>query len=127
MKLRLLIVDDEEDVELLFRQRLRKMSRDGQVELDFAFSGEQALDLLQQSAPPAITLILSDINMPGMSGFELLEKVKRDYPGLKVMMISAYDDHEHEKKARTLGADDFIPKPVDFKRLEERLHSLAEM
>ncbi len=122
MPLKILIVDDEQDVELLFRQRFRKAIREGLVELEFAFSGEAALAYLKNPDRPDLALILSDINMPGMSGFELLQQVKSEFPDLKVMMISAYGDEEHQQKARTLGADDFITKPVNFKELELRLN-----
>lgn len=121
MTIKILIVDDEKDVELLFRQRFRKAIREGLVELEFAFSGEDALSFLRNPDRADYALILSDINMPGMSGFELLQKVKIDFPELKVIMISAYGDDEHQTKAKNLGADDFITKPVDFKELEARL------
>lgn len=124
MPIKILVVDDEKDVELLFRQRFRKSVREGNIAFEFAFSGEQALEYLGKIAPPDVTLILSDINMPGMNGFELLEKVKNNYPVLKVMMITAYGDEEHEMKAKELGADGFLTKPLDFKHLEERLLEL---
>lgn len=122
MALKILVVDDEQDVEMLFRQRFRKAIREGLVELEFAFSGEDALLFLKNPDRPNLALILSDINMPGMSGFELLQKVKAEFPELKVMMISAYGDDEHQIKAKSLGADDFITKPVNFKELEIRLN-----
>ncbi len=121
MAFKILVVDDEQDVELLFKQRFRKSIREGEINIDFAFSGEEALAFLHQPGSPDIALILSDINMPGMTGFELLEKVKSEYPELKVMMISAYGDHEHTQKAMRLGADELLVKPIDFKKLEEKL------
>ncbi len=122
MPLKVLIVDDEKDVEMLFRQRFRKALKENLLELEFAFSGEDALQVLSLPGRPEFALILSDINMPGMSGFELLEKIKSRFPDLKVIMISAYGDDEHQQKAKALGADDFISKPVNFRELEVRLN-----
>ncbi|MBP7168183.1 MAG: response regulator [Bacteroidia bacterium] len=119
--MKLLVVDDEQDIELLFRQRLRRLLKEGLIEIKFAFSGEEAINYLNELEQPDIALILSDINMPGMSGFELLQRVKAKFPDLKVMMITAYGDDEHQAKARSLGADDFLSKPLDFKDLEVRL------
>jgi CheY-like chemotaxis protein len=121
MAIKLLVVDDEQDIELLFRQRLRRLLKEGIIEIKFAFSGEEAINYLNELEQPDIALILSDINMPGMSGFELLQRVKAKFPDLKVMMITAYGDDEHQTKARSLGADDFLSKPLDFKELEVRL------
>lgn len=121
MAIKLLVVDDEQDIELLFRQRLRRLLKEGLIEIKFAFSGEEAINYLNELEQPDIALILSDINMPGMSGFELLQRVKEKFPDLKVMMITAYGDDEHQAKARSLGADDFLSKPLDFKDLEVRL------
>jgi CheY-like chemotaxis protein len=121
MAIKLLVVDDEQDIELLFRQRLRRLLKEGLIEIKFAFSGEEAINYLNELEQPDIALILSDINMPGMSGFELLQRVKAKFPDLKVMMITAYGDDEHQAKARSLGADDFLSKPLDFKDLEVRL------
>ncbi len=121
MAIKLLVVDDEQDIEMLFRQRLRKLLKEGLIEIQFAFSGEEALRYLSEMEEPDIALILSDINMPGMSGFELLQKVLQRFPEMKVMMITAYGDEEHQEKARSLGAYDFLTKPLDFKELELRL------
>ena len=121
MAFNILVVDDEQDVELLFKQRFRKSIREGEINIDFAFSGEEALAFLRQPGSTDIALILSDINMPGMTGFELLEKVKSEYPELKVMMISAYGDEERTQTAMRLGADELLAKPIDFKKLEEKL------
>lgn len=121
MAFKILVVDDEQDVELLFKQRFRKSIREGEINIDFAFSGEDALTYLNEPSHTDVALILSDINMPGMTGFELLEKIKNNHPTLKVMMISAYDDEKHTQKALQLGADDLLAKPIDFKKLEEKL------
>lgn len=124
MSLKILVVDDEKDIELLFRQRFRKALKEGRMELSFAFSGESAMDFLEGSGSADVALILSDINMPGMSGFSLLTKVKERFPHLKVMMITAYGDEEHADRARELGADAFLTKPVDFTALETMLDEL---
>jgi len=121
-----LVVDDETDVQTLFEQRFRRELRNGEIELNFAFSGEQAinyLDLHQQEA----VLILSDINMPGMTGLELLRKIKEKYelPPRVVMMITAYGDDGNYNEAMSLGADDFLTKPVDFVALKEKLKSFT--
>ncbi len=121
--MKILVVDDEQDVKILFEQRFRKEIRSGQVEFVFAFSGEDALIQLNKWEHEAM-LILSDINMPGMSGLQLLENVKKKYmkPPPVVMMITAYGDAENHKIAKELGADDFLTKPVDFTMLKEKLN-----
>jgi CheY-like chemotaxis protein len=120
--MKILVVDDEKDVRDLFLQRFRKEIKNGEMDFDFAFSGEEALDYLKKNEQKAV-LILSDINMPGMSGLELLEKIKKNYvkPPPVVMMITAYGDEENFNTAKRLGADDFLTKPVDFKMLKEKL------
>jgi two-component system chemotaxis response regulator CheY len=123
MALRILVVDDEEDVELLFRQRFRKEANEGKVNLHFANSGAKALLELQDVSNQDIIIILSDINMPGMTGLELLEKIKQKYPNKKVMMISAYGNEQYMNEAQQKGADDFFTKPVDFKLLKEKILS----
>jgi len=123
MALRILVVDDEEDVELLFRQRFRKEANEGKVNLHFANSGAAALLELEEVDNQDIIIILSDINMPGMTGLELLEKIKHKYPNKKVMMISAYGNEQYMNEAQEKGADDFFTKPVDFKLLKEKILS----
>jgi CheY-like chemotaxis protein len=123
MALRILVVDDEEDVELLFRQRFRKEANEGKVNLHFANSGAAALLELEEVDDQDIIIILSDINMPGMTGLELLEKIKQKYPNKKVMMISAYGNEQYMNEAQQKGADDFFTKPVDFKLLKEKILS----
>lgn len=120
--MKILVVDDEQDVKTLFEQRFRKEIKSGQVDFVFAFSGEDALVQLNKWEHEAM-LILSDINMPGMSGLQLLENVKKKYmkPPPIVMMITAYGDAENHKIAKELGADDFLTKPVDFTMLKEKL------
>lgn len=121
--MKILVVDDEQDIKTLFEQRFRKEIKSGQVEFIFSFSGEDALQQLNKWEHEAM-LILSDINMPGMSGLQLLENVKKKYmkPPPIVMMITAYGDEENHKIAKELGADDFLTKPVDFTMLKEKLN-----
>jgi CheY-like chemotaxis protein len=120
--MKILVVDDEKDMQMLFEQRFRKEIRDRTVDLVFAFSAEEALGYLNQHVHEAV-LILSDINMPGMSGLELLEHIKQKYhtPPPVVMMITAYGDADNYDTAMRLGADDFLTKPVDFSLLKEKL------
>lgn len=120
--MKILVVDDEIDIKTLFEQRFRKEIRTGEMEFAFAFSGEAALDYINQHEHEVV-LILSDINMPGMSGLVLLEKIKHMFavPPPIVMMITAYGDSENYNKAMQLGADDFLTKPVDFNLLKEKL------
>lgn len=124
--MKFLVVDDEHDVEILFRQRFRKEIRQGLVELEFAFSGEEALNRVRSTEPPDVVYIFSDINMPGMSGLDLLEEVKTDYPHIHVSMISAYGDDENYKKAINSGAKEFFTKPIDFDSLRKEVHKLFE-
>ncbi|MEJ7681420.1 MAG: response regulator [Segetibacter sp.] len=120
--MKILVVDDEPDMQTLFQQRFRKEIRNHTVDFAFANSGEEALTYLQQYFHEVV-LILSDINMPGMSGFELLKRIKQNYntPPPVVMMITAYGDAENYNQAITLGADDFLTKPLDFNILKEKL------
>jgi two-component system chemotaxis response regulator CheY len=122
--MKILVVDDEKDVQVLFEQWFRKEIREKRFEFVFAFSGEEALDYLNQNLQEAV-LILSDINMPGMSGLELLGKIKQKYlkPPPVVMMITAYRDDENYNMAKKLGADDFLTKPLDFSLLKEKLNN----
>lgn len=119
--MKLLVVDDERDVEMLFRQKFRKEIRRGLLELEFAFSGQEALEVLKSNDPPEIVYIFSDINMPGMSGLELLKIVKSDFPEIKVSMISAYGDQENYDRAMESGAKEFFTKPIDFSSLRDEI------
>src|SRR5665647_685939 len=119
--MKILVVDDEKDMQMLFEQRFRKEIRDHITEFVFAFSGEEALSYLNQHVHEAV-LILSDINMPGMSGLELLRHIKQKFAEPPpVVMITAYGDPENYNQAISLGADDFLTKPVDFSLLKEKL------
>ena len=123
--MKILVVDDEKDVQVLFEQRFRKEIRDKEMEFVFAFSGEDALVYMNDHEHEAV-LILSDINMPGMSGLDLLGRIKSKYvkPPPLVMMITAYGDAENFRIAKELGADDFLTKPVDFVSLKEKLKTI---
>lgn len=123
--MKILVVDDEKDIRPLFEQRFRKEIKNGNIEFVFAYSGDEALKCLQTYQHEAV-LILSDINMPGMSGLELLERIKEKNhkPPPVVMMITAYGDDENYKQAMQLGADDFLTKPVDFTELKEKITKL---
>lgn len=123
--MKVLVVDDEKDVQTLFEQRFRREIRGGELEFVFAFSGEEALNFMKIHEHEAI-LILSDINMPGMSGLELLRNIKEKYetPPPVVMMITAYGDEINYQKALRLGADDFLTKPLDFTSLKVKLKAL---
>jgi CheY-like chemotaxis protein len=125
MTLRVLVVDDEPDVETLFRQQFRREVRDGLYVLDFALSGEAALGILADCMGEEIILLLSDINMPGMSGLDLLPHVKSRRPDLPVFMISAYGDGDTEATALERGANKFVTKPVDFPALKQDVSAVA--
>lgn len=122
--LKVLIVDDEQDVELLFRQKFRKELRESLFVFQFAFSAEEALSYLKTLQPLDVVLVLSDINMPGMNGLELLKLIKTDFPQLRVIMVTAYGDAANHQTAMGFGADDLITKPVDFNLLKERITAL---
>ena len=123
--MKILVVDDEKDVQVLFEQRFRREIRSQEMQFVFAFSGEEALGYLNGHDHEAV-LILSDINMPGMSGLELLRKIKEIHhePPPVVMMITAYGDADNYNTAMRLGADAFLTKPVDFTSLKEKLKAI---
>ncbi len=124
--MKILIVDDERDVEDLFRQKFRKEIRNEGLELEFAFSGQQALDILGSENPPQVVYVFSDINMPGMSGLELLTNIKERFPKIQVSMISAYGDQDNYSKAMDSGAKGFFTKPVDFEALRSEIHAILK-
>jgi len=122
--MKILVVDDEKDVQVLFEQRFRKEIRNKEMEFAFAYSGEDALNYLNELHEAV--LILSDINMPGMSGLELLRHIKEKHhqPPPVVMMITAYGDADNYNTAMKLGADDFLTKPLEFSLLKEKLKAI---
>jgi two-component system, chemotaxis family, chemotaxis protein CheY len=120
--MKILVVDDEVDVQSLFVQRFRKEIKSGEFDFAFALSGEEALSYLDKNHSEVI-LILSDINMPGMSGIELLSRIRHSYekPPPVVMMITAYGDDENRDQAMEKGANEFLTKPLDFSLLKDKL------
>jgi CheY-like chemotaxis protein len=119
----ILVVDDEADVEMLFRQQFRRDLRAGRFTMDFAQSAAGALQRIQDAAGASLILILSDINMPGMSGLELLPKAKAARPDVPVIMITAYGDAETRRKALEGGAEALLTKPIDFAALRGEIDS----
>ena len=124
MTVSILVVDDEPDVAELFRQRFRREVRQGTYAMHFAASGEGALEKLADGIEPTLVVILSDINMPGMDGLQLLTEIKKLHPDLPVMMVTAYGDDERRRLAAETGASEFLTKPVDFDQLKARLQQL---
>jgi len=119
--MKLLVVDDEADVQFLFRQKFRKEIKSGQVQIKFAINGTDALDIIESIDNRKGYFVLTDINMPEMTGTELLKELKARYPKLKVIMITAYGDEQNFNSAKENGADDFFTKPLQFNLLKEKL------
>jgi CheY-like chemotaxis protein len=124
MSVSILVVDDEPDVADLFRQHFRREARQGTYVMHFAASGVEALDRLSGEIRPALVAVLSDINMPGMDGLQLLAEIKQRFPDLPVMIVTAYGDEDRRRLAAEYGAAEFITKPVDFDFLKEQLRQL---
>ena len=126
MKLLILVVDDEPDVEVLFRQQFRRELREGRFTMEFAQSGDSALKRLVEAQGVSIILILSDINMPGMTGLELLPKAKAARPDVPIIMITAYGDADTKRKALENGAEGLFTKPIDFGALRSEIDMRVE-
>jgi CheY-like chemotaxis protein len=126
MSLLILVVDDEPDVETLFRQRFRRDLRAGRFTMEFAQSGPAALERISEAAGVSLILILSDINMPVMSGLELLPRAKALRPDVPVIMITAYGDAETKRKALENGAEALLTKPIDFTMLRNEIDIRVE-
>ena len=126
MNLLILVVDDEPDVEVLFRQQFRHDLRAGRFTMEFAQSASAALQRIAAAAGVSLILILSDINMPGMSGLELLPKAKALRPDVPVIMITAYGDAETKRKAFEGGAEALFTKPIDFVTLRSEIDMRVE-
>ena len=124
MTLLILVVDDEPDIELLFRQQFRRDLRAGRFAMDFAPSARSALQRIQEAESGSLILILSDINMPGMTGLELLPRAKAARPDVPVIMITAYGDADTRRKALEGGADALLTKPLDFSVLRGEIEPL---
>jgi CheY-like chemotaxis protein len=121
MSFLVLVVDDEPDIEILFRQQFRHDLRENRFEMDFARSAVNALQRISDAAGESLILILSDINMPGMSGLELLPKAKALRPHVPVIMITAYGDDDTRRKALEGGAETLLTKPIDFVALRAEI------
>jgi len=121
VNLLILVVDDEPDVEVLFRQQFRHDLRAGRFTMDFAQSAPLALQRIADAGDQSIILILSDINMPGMSGLELLPKAKAMRPDVPIIMITAYGDAETKRQALEKGAEALLTKPIDFGTLRSEI------
>jgi CheY-like chemotaxis protein len=126
VKLLILVVDDEPDVEMLFRQHFRRDLRAGRFTMEFAQSAPVALQSISNASDASLILILSDINMPGMSGLELLPKAEEARPDVPVIMITAYGDAETKRKALENGADALLTKPIDFVLLRNEIDTRVE-
>lgn len=126
MTARILMVDDEPDAQELFRQNFRQEIRNGIYAFDFALSADAALELLKAKKKPRVGMVLSDINMPGRSGIDLLVEIRKSWPEVGVFMITAYGDNATETRARNLGAKRFLTKPVDFVALKDDLMQSLE-
>jgi CheY-like chemotaxis protein len=126
MSLLILVVDDEPDVEVLFRQQFRRDLRAGRFMMEFAESGSAALQRIGDAAEVSLILILSDINMPGMSGLELLPRAKAARPDVPIIMITAYGDAETKRKAQEGGAEALLTKPIDFATLRNEIDQRLE-
>jgi CheY-like chemotaxis protein len=126
VNLLILVVDDESDVEILFRQQFRRDLRAGRFTMEFAQSADMALQLIAGAGDQALILILSDINMPGMSGLELLPKAKAARPDVPVIMITAYGDAETKRQALERGAEALLTKPIDFGTLRSEIETRIE-
>ena len=121
MNVLVLVVDDEPDVEALFRQQFRRDLRAQRFAMDFAISAPDALSRIAGTIEQSLILILSDINMPGMTGLEMLPKVREMRPDVPVIMITAYGDPETKRKAIEGGAEGLLTKPIDFTLLREEI------
>jgi DNA-binding NtrC family response regulator len=126
MSTTILVVDDETDMEMLFRQQFRRDLRTGRFKMEFATSAPQALEIIEASDKREILLLFSDINMPGMNGLELLSKVKAGHPELPVIIITAYGDTETRRRSLAGGAEGLLPKPIDFTALRAEVEQRLE-
>jgi len=126
MNLLILVVDDEPDVEMLFRQQFRRDLRAGRFTMEFAQSAPAALQAISDAGSASLILILSDINMPGMTGLELLPKAKALRPDVPVIMITAYGDAETKRMALEGGAEALLTKPIDFMLLRTEIDTRVQ-
>ena len=122
----IVVVDDEPDVAEMFRQQFRRDLKSGRFTMEFALSAPAALEKVKAIPDPSLILILSDINMPGMTGLEMLPKMKAERPNVPVIMITAYGDEPTRKRATELGAAGLLPKPIDFSLLRQEIDQRLE-
>ena len=122
--MKLIVVDDEKDIQLLFEQIFRKEIKSGKVQIYYSLDGKSALEFLDSLENHSGYLILSDINMPEMTGIELLKEIKYRYPSLRVIMITAYGDENNYNLAKKFGAEDYFTKPLEFELLKNKLSNL---
>lgn len=123
-RLNVLVVDDEEDVQWLFKQQFRKEIRNGDIAFYFAFSGEEALNYMRSGGAAHVVLVFSDINMPGMTGLELLKHLRSEFENIQVHMITAYGDDNNYQMAMQYGAAGYLTKPIDFSILKNTILEL---
>ncbi len=119
--MKLLVVDDESDVQYLFQQKFRKEIKTGKLQISYAFNGHSALKMLESIENLSDYFIVTDLNMPEMTGLELLKEIKSLYPELKVVVITAYGDEQNFNAAKQLGAEDYFTKPLQFDLLKAKL------
>ena len=124
--LSVLVVDDEEDVQWLFKQQFRKEIRSGLLNFHFAFSGEEAITFMRSGGDAHIVLVFSDINMPGMTGLDLLKNLREQYSELPIHMITAYGDDDNYSQAMQFGASGYLTKPIDFSELKKLIMELSQ-
>ena len=124
--LSVLVVDDEEDVQWLFKQQFRREIRSGLLKFHFAFSGEEAISFMHSGGDAHIVLVFSDINMPGMTGLDLLKQLRQQYGQLPIHMITAYGDDENYNQAMQFGASGYLTKPIDFSVLKKLIMDQTE-
>ena len=121
--IKVMAVDDEREAELLFKYFFKKEMKEQKLRLDFYTSAKECLEAIKEKEGD-VDYILSDINMPQMNGFEFLDEVHRDFPHIKFFMVSAYENTTYRKKAREMGAYDYVSKPIDFEELKEKILNL---
>jgi len=123
--LKIMVVDDEPDIQFLFQLEFNNEISENRIQFHFAISGKEAMEFFKLNDPSDLGLILSDINMPEMDGLTLLDKLKTNYPTLKVCMVTAYGDEEIRNKAEKLGCDDYVTKPINFSDLRDKIYNMA--
>jgi CheY-like chemotaxis protein len=124
--MKVLVVDDEKDIEFLYNLQFRKELRAGKMQLHYAFSGDEALAFMKTLDPFDLALLMSDVNMPGMTGFELLAETRKLFPQLNVILITAYNDARNRIMAEEGGAQAFLSKPLNFDELRNLLFNEKE-